>query len=88
MSDSFPSLCRHPTIPYSHLLRTAQAAGSLGKCLLWGVRNGVCIDLMDKKQFLLLTSKTSKTLQADVLLAANAGLCPPRSRCTSQVPAS
>lgn len=38
MSDSFPSLCHHPTTLYSHLLGTAQAAASPAKCLLWGCK--------------------------------------------------
>lgn len=72
MSDSLPFLCHHPTIPYSHLLHTAQM-------FIVGVWNSVCIDLMDKKEFLLLASKA---LQADVCLQQTQGsvcwgLCAP-----------
>lgn len=72
MSDSLPFLCHHPTIPYSHLLHTAQM-------FIVGLRNGVCIDLMDKKEFLLLASKALQ-----VLLAADTGLCLLRSWCITQ----
>lgn len=74
MSGCLPFLCHHPTIPYSHLLHTAQM-------FIVGVWNSVCIDLMNKKEFLLLASKA---LQADVLLAADTGLCLLRSWCTTQ----
>lgn len=74
MSDSLPFLCCDSTIPYSHLLHAA-------RMFIVGVRNGVCIDHMDKKEFLSLASKAS---QADVLLAAGTGLYLLRSWCTTQ----